>query len=100
VGHVGDRQKAFRLLDEYQKLVLKLGGTISSETGDGRLKTPYLEIMYGPEIYGLFQKVKTIFDPYGTLNPGVKFGTSVDDLKAMVRPEYSLDHLYDHLPRS
>lgn len=100
VGHVGDRQKAFRLLEEYHKLVLKLGGTISSETSDGRLKTPYLETMYGPEIYGLFQKVKTIFDPYGTLNPGVKFGTSVDDLKAMVRPEYNLDHLYDHLPRS
>lgn len=100
VGGVGDRQKAFRLLEEYQKLVIKLGGTISAEAGDGRLKTPYLEIMYGNEVYGLFQKVKQIFDPYNTLNPGVKFGTSVDDLKGMVRPEYSLDHLYDHLPRS
>lgn len=100
VGQVGDRQKAFRLLDEYNKLVLQLGGTISSETGDGRLKAPYLETMYGPEVYALFQKVKNIFDPYGTLNPGVKFGTSVDDLKAMVRSEYSLDHLYAHMPRS
>lgn len=100
VGQVGDRQKAFRLLEEYNRLVLRLGGTISSEAGDGRLKAPYLEIMYGQEVYSLFQKLKTIFDPYNTLNPGVKFGTSVDDLKAMVRPDYSLDHLYDHLPRS
>lgn len=100
VGQVGDRQKAFRMLEEYHKLVLRLGGTISSSAGDGRLKTPYLENMYGSELYELFQKVKKIFDPYGTLNPGVKFGTSVDDLKAMVRPEYSFDHLYDHLPRS
>lgn len=100
VGQVGDRQKAFRLLDEYVKLVLKLGGTISAETGDGRLKTPYLETMYGPELYTLLQKVKAIFDPYGTLNPGVKFGTSVEDLKSMIRPDYSLEHLYDHLPRS
>jgi FAD/FMN-containing dehydrogenase len=100
VGQVGDRQKAFRLLDEYNKLVIKLGGTISSEAGDGRLKTPYLEAMYGTELYGLFQKVKQMFDPYGTLNPGVKFGTSLDDLKAMVRPDYSHDHIYDHLPRS
>ncbi len=46
------------------------------------------------------RKIKTIFDPYGMLNPGVKFGTSVDDLKAMVRSEYSHDHLYDHMPRS
>jgi FAD/FMN-containing dehydrogenase len=100
VGQVGDRQKAFRLLEEYTKLVLKLGGTISAEAGDGRLKTPYLEQMYGGEAYGLFQKVKAVFDPYGTLNPGVKFGTSIDDLKTMIRPEYTLDHLYDHLPRS
>lgn len=100
VGQVGDRQKAFRLLEEYQRLVLKLGGTISSSAGDGRLKTPYLETMYGPEQYGLFVKIKQIFDPYGTLNPGVKFGTSLDDLKAMIRPEYDLAHLYDHLPRS
>ncbi len=56
VGQVGDRQKAFRLLDEYTKLVLRLGGTISSEAGDGRLKAPYLESMYGSEVYELFKK--------------------------------------------
>ena len=100
LGQVGDRQKAFRFLDEYHKLVIGLGGTLSAEAGDGRLKTPYLEAMYGSELYALLQKVKNIFDPYGTLNPGVKFGSSLDDIKAMVRPDFSLDHLYDHLPRS
>jgi FAD/FMN-containing dehydrogenase len=100
LGQVGDRQKAFRLVDEHEKLVRNLGGTISSEAGDGRLRAPYLEKQYGTEVYSLLQKVKQIFDPYGTLNPGVKFGSSVDDLKAIIRPDYSLDHLYDHLPRS
>ncbi len=100
LGQVGDRQKAFRLLDEHAKLVIRLGGTISSEGGDGRLHTPYLEAMYGSEIYAFFQKIKQVFDPYGTLNPGVKFGSSIDDLKAMIRPDYSIDHVYDHLPRS
>ncbi len=100
IGQVGDRQRAFRLMDEYQKLVLGLNGTISAETGDGRLRTPYLETMYGAELYALLQKVKKIFDPYGTLNPGIKFGSSLDDIKAIVRSDYTLDHLYDHLPRS
>jgi FAD/FMN-containing dehydrogenase len=100
LGQVGDRQKAFRLMEEYHKLVLGLGGSISAEAGEGRLRAPYLETQYGSEIYALFGKVKQIFDPYGTLNPGVKFGTSVDDLKAMIRPEYSYGHLYDHMPRS
>jgi len=100
LGQVGDRQKAFRLMDEYHKLVIGLGGTISAEAGDGRLRTPYLEQMYGPELYALLQKVKQIFDPYGTLNPGVKFGSSLDDVKSMIRADYGVEHLYTHLPRS
>ncbi len=100
LGQVGDRQKAFRILGEFNKLVLTLGGTISASNGDGRLKAPYLEQMYGSELYGLLGKLKKIFDPYNILNPGVKFGTNVDDLKALIRPEYNIHHLYDHLPRS
>lgn len=100
IGQVGDRQKAFRLMDEYYKLVISLGGTITAEAGDGRLRTPYLAAQFGAELYALLQKVKTIFDPYGTLNPGVKFGTSRDELKAIIRSDYDVDHLYDHLPRS
>ncbi len=97
---VGDRQKAFRFLNEYHALVTKLDGTISGTGSDGRLRTPYLESMYGSELYALLQKVKQIFDPYSTLNPGVKFGTSLDDIKGMLRSDYSLDHIYDHMPRS
>ncbi|MEK7594489.1 MAG: FAD-binding oxidoreductase [Patescibacteria group bacterium] len=100
IGQVGDRQKVFRLLNDYHKLVISLGGSISSQAGDGRLRTPYLEGMYGPELYALLGKVKKIFDPYGTLNAGVKFDTSMDDLKAIIRSDYGVDHLYDHLPRS
>jgi FAD/FMN-containing dehydrogenase len=100
LAQVGDRQKAFRLIDDYHKLVISLGGTISSEANDGRLRTPYLEAFYGVEAYALLQKVKLVFDPYGTLNPGVKFGSSLDDIKSIVRADFGLDHIYDHLPRS
>jgi FAD/FMN-containing dehydrogenase len=97
---VGDRQKAFKLLDEYNKLVISLGGTISAASGDGRLKTPYLELLYGSEVYALLGKVKHVFDPYSTLNPGVKFGTTVEDIKRQLRPDYTFGHQYEHLPRS
>ena len=100
LGQVGDRQKAFRFMDEYHKLVIGLGGTISASSAEGRLRAPYLENMYGAELHDLLLKVKNIFDPYGTLNPGVKFGTSIDDLKPLIRPDYNIDHIYDHLPRS
>ncbi len=100
LAQVGDRQKAFKMLVEYNKLVISLGGTISSEAGDGRIKTPFLEHQLGSEVYKLHSKVKNIFDPYGTLNPGVKFGTDLENIKVLLRPDYGMHHLYDFSPRS
>ena len=100
LSQVGDRQKAFKLIDEYYRLVISLGGSTSGEHSDGRLRGPYLPALYGKEIYGLFQKIKLVFDPHGTLNPGVKVNVSLDDIKPLLRHEYNLDHLYSHLPRS
>jgi FAD/FMN-containing dehydrogenase len=100
LGQVGDRQKMFKLMDEYYELVISLGGTTSGEHNDGRLRAPYLEQLYGSEIYQLFTKVKQIFDPFGTMNPGVKIGVSKENLKSQLRTNYSLDHLYDHMPRT
>ncbi|MGH7142265.1 MAG: FAD-binding oxidoreductase [Candidatus Saccharimonadales bacterium] len=100
LSQVGDRQKAFRMMDEYYNLVMELGGSISGEHSDGRLRGPYLQKMYGTEVYDLLQKVKKVFDPYGTLNPGVKLGVTIEDLKALLRHEYTINHLYEHLPRS
>ncbi len=100
IGQVGDRQKVFRLIEDYVELVKSLDGTISSEGNDGRLFTPYLSNFYPTELLELFSKVKSIFDPYNLLNPGVKFDTTVDDLKNLLRHDYKLAKLYDHLPRN
>lgn len=101
LSQIGDRQKAFKLLDEYCRLVISLGGTISAEHGDGRLRAPYLKQLYGNDVYALLQKVKHVFDPYGTLNPGVKIDVTLDDIKPLVRSEYSSHSLrLEHLPRS
>lgn len=100
LSQLGDRQKAFRVMDAYYKFVIELGGSTTGEHGDGRLRGPYLEQLYGSEVYELFTKVKKIFDPYGTLNPGVKVGVRLDDVKPLVRNHYSLSHLYEHMPHS
>lgn len=97
---IGDRQKVFRLIDEYYTMVIGMGGSTNGEHGDGRLRAPYLEKLYGEEAYALFRKVKNIFDPHGILNPGVKVDVTLDDIKPLLRHEYSMDHLYDHMPRT
>jgi FAD/FMN-containing dehydrogenase len=100
LSQLGDRQKLFRIMDEYYKLIISLGGSTSGEHGDGRLRAPYLKELYGEKAYELFEKVKNIFDPHGTLNAGVKIGVSLEETKSMLRQEYSMEHLYDHMPRT
>lgn len=100
LSQLGDRQKAFKLMDEYYQLVIKLGGTISAEHGDGRLRTPYLEAQHGKQMHGLFAETKKIFDPHNFLNPGIKFGTTTKDLVNHLRKHYAVDHLREYLPYS
>ncbi len=99
LAEVGDRQKVFKIIEDYYNLVIGLGGSTSGEHSDGRLRAPYLKKLYGEEAYDLFEKIKHVFDPHGILNPGVKLGVTTDDVKPLLRHEYSMDHLYDHLPR-
>ena len=100
ISQLGDRQRAFRLYDEYYKLVISLGGTTSAQHNDGRLRAPLLPFVYGPQAYEVSQKVKKIFDPYSILNPGVKVDVALETIKPLLRTSYSLDHLYNHMPRS
>src|SRR5207302_1749449 len=45
-------------------------GTISSEHGDGRARSPFLERMYGPTLMQAFRRLKRAFDPDNRMNPG------------------------------
>jgi FAD/FMN-containing dehydrogenase len=99
LGQVGDRQKLFKVADAMYRTAIQMGGTTSAAAGDGRVRAPYLPSLYGEEIYSLMLQVKKIFDPHNILNPGVKTG-SPEDIKTLMRGEYSLDHRHEHLPRS
>ena len=57
--------------EEIVELVGEFDGVNSSEHGDGRVRSPFNERIFGPELYGAMRKVKALFDPKGILNPGV-----------------------------
>ena len=99
ISQVGDRQKAFRLLDEYYTLVISLGGTMSSDHGDGRLRGLELSAQYGDRVVELFAKVKEVFDPYNTMNPGVKIGSTLENIKPLLRSNYTVRQSLEHMPR-
>jgi FAD/FMN-containing dehydrogenase len=89
-GHVGDgnfhiiplvdptRADTGKIIDELSHkvydLVLAFEGSISGEHNDGLIRTPYVEKMFGPEMYALFIEIKKIFDPQNIFNPGKKVG--------------------------
>ena len=72
------------LADEVFELVHFLGGTVSGEHGDGRLRTAYIRRQY-PDIYPLFDRVKALLDKNHILNPEIKTAVDSDQMKKKLR---------------
>ena len=51
-------------------LVLEYGGALSGEHGDGLVRGPFMEKMFGPVLYEAFRTIKRAFDPQRIFNPG------------------------------
>jgi FAD/FMN-containing dehydrogenase/Fe-S oxidoreductase len=51
-------------------LVVRYGGSISGEHGDGKSRSALLPKMFGPELMSAFREFKSIWDPDNKLNPG------------------------------
>ncbi|HTS76390.1 MAG TPA: FAD-linked oxidase C-terminal domain-containing protein [Bryobacteraceae bacterium] len=57
-------------MDEATDLVLKYGGSLSGEHGDGQSRAEFLPKMFGPKLCQAFREFKTIWDPENKMNPG------------------------------
>ncbi|MFO3797376.1 MAG: (Fe-S)-binding protein, partial [Anaerolineales bacterium] len=56
--------------EEVLEVVIRLGGAMSGEHGDGLSRSVWNERLFGKELYQAFRQLKRIFDPQGLLNPG------------------------------
>lgn len=65
------RARVREILDRTAELVADLGGTLSGEHGDGRVRAPYLSRIWSRAAVRAFREVKERLDPRGLLNPGV-----------------------------
>ena len=88
LANLGQRQIVFKFISELGEVVSDLGGSLTGEFGEGRVAGVAASDQNGTELSELFAKVKQIFDPYGTLNSGVKVGVEQRDLLANLRQEY------------
>jgi FAD/FMN-containing dehydrogenase len=72
VTQPGWRERVSRLLDDVVALTARLGGTLTGEHGDGRIRTPLLERVWHKDAIKAFGQIKEAFDPGNIFNPGVK----------------------------
>jgi FAD/FMN-containing dehydrogenase len=82
-----DRAKILPAMKEVNNLVLKYGGSLSGEHNDGLVRGPWLKMMYGEHMLGLFKEAKAIMDPQDIFNPKKKADAVWD---------YSFSHIRDH----
>ena len=87
------KKRTGALLQEVTDLVALLGGTLTAEHGDGRLRTPLMFAVWDARAMALFARVKQAFDPAGILNPGVKVPRVGDDPLASIKYDPSLPAL-------
>ena len=83
-GHAGDANIHVRLVSEegggigsvqdiageYFGEIVRLGGTMSAEHGDGLARSGFVRMQYGKRNCQAFADAKRLFDPKGILNPG------------------------------
>ena len=87
IEKASERHKLQPAMKEVNELVLKYEGSISGEHNDGLVRGPWLERMYGPEVFDYMKHVKQTFDPENIFNPRKKTDADWD---------FSFSHIRQH----
>ena len=75
-------------MEEATDLVVKYGGSISGEHGDGQARAEFLPRMYGPDMMQAFHEFKAIWDPRNRMNPGKVVDAYKLDENLRIDPTY------------
>jgi FAD/FMN-containing dehydrogenase/Fe-S oxidoreductase len=59
-----------KFMEEAADLVIRYGGSLSGEHGDGQARGELLPKMFGPELMQAFREFKSLWDPDWKMNPG------------------------------
>ncbi len=63
-------RKFRQFMEEAADLVVRYGGSLSGEHGDGQARGELLPKMFGPELMEAFREFKSLWDPGWKMNPG------------------------------
>jgi FAD/FMN-containing dehydrogenase/Fe-S oxidoreductase len=75
-------------LREAAELVVKYGGSLSGEHGDGQARAEFLPLMFGPQLMQAFREFKAVWDPQNRMNPGKLIDPFRVDEHLRLGPQY------------
>ena len=81
-------RKFRQFMEEAADLVVRYGGSLSGEHGDGQSRAELLPKMFGPELMQAFRDFKSLWDPDWKMNPGKLIEPYRLDENLRLGPEY------------
>jgi FAD/FMN-containing dehydrogenase/Fe-S oxidoreductase len=88
--------KWMQFLDRAADLVVRHGGSISGEHGDGQARATLLGKMYGEQLVSAFGTFKAVWDPDNRMNPGKVVDARRPDQDLRVGPTYAPKPVHTH----
>jgi FAD/FMN-containing dehydrogenase/Fe-S oxidoreductase len=88
--------KWMQFLDRAADMVVRHGGSISGEHGDGQARAALLGKMYGEQLVTAFRTFKAIWDPDNRMNPGKVVDARRPDQDLRVGPTYAPKPVQTH----
>jgi len=89
-----DEQTRMRaMMEDSLKLVLKYGGVMSGEHGDGLIRSAFNRKLYGETLYNAFCEIKAAYDPLNLMNPGKIVGTPKENFRSY--PNSKIETFFD-----
>lgn len=95
---VSDKQKTFKLIADYMELVTRYGGSMSANCGEGRLRASASYAQLDEDELDIYSQIKSAFDPFGILNPGVKQPAELKTLVSELDTDYSPANFAQYSP--
>lgn len=96
---VSDKQKVFKLISDYAELISRFGGNFVVESSEGRTKATAAYNQLDESVESIYNEIRNIFDPFGTMNPGVKQKADLKTLISAMNPDYNLADFAKYSPK-
>jgi len=98
LAKLNDRQKVFKMIDDFHRLAVSLGGRIGAQYGEGRLYAPYVNAARTPEEREVLKSIKAACDPNNLLNPDAVYNEDLKKVAPLLNQTYALRLASDVLP--